>query len=179
LTVDASEVRAAMGDQHGWRRTEHSMTGLPQTLTYAESDFLPVVTTNTTRGHLNPLVFDWEDAPMGDVVVVNVQWKNNAVGVRNPVTWNAVLPPDSTSVTFPLFDDLLAIATSRPDNWDGQVLRTYFDSDRYDGFDALLSDGLNVEHASYAVPVLVAPTSTPVRTTFAYGCDCAYDHRRD
>jgi len=179
LTVDASEVTAAIVSEQGWRTTTHTATGLPQAVTYTASDFLPVVTTNTTRGRLDPLAFDWQPASVGDALVLDAQWQNNAVGVRNPIMWNAVLPPDSATVTFPILDGALAVATSRPDPWNGNVILRYYDSDRYDGFDAVISDGLHVEDAASGLPVLVAPTSTPVRTADAYGCDCDYDHRRD
>ena len=134
LIVDSSEVTAEVAGSQGGRRITRTMMGLPQTLTYAESDFLPGVTTNTSRGRLDPLTFDWQAASVGDVLVVNATWQNKAVGVRKPVVWKAVLPPDATSVTFPSFDDALAAATSRPD-----ILLRYVDSDRYDGFEALLS----------------------------------------
>lgn len=170
LAIDATQATATLSDSPFVRTTARRIEGLPQSLTYAESDFLPRVTPRTTLKTLYPLTFGWQPASTGDAFHLDASWQNDAVGPHNTVRWSVFLPPDSSNVTFPLVDGALAAATSRTEIASRDVTTSYIDSDDHDGFTELMRDGLQLR-GEYSSPVELA--ASPVRTTSVPGCECS------
>lgn len=152
LIADTTRVTASIAGDQGSRVTVRDFNGVPQALTFTETDFLPPIAPSLTLSSLNPLSLRWEPTPLGDAVNVQASWNADGVGTRNATVWDAVLPPESTTVTFPVLVDALAIATSRAEVQRDYVSLRYLDDEAYDGFAPLAAAGLRVGDTDTPVP---------------------------
>lgn len=152
LVVDATQVAARIHGDQGERLTIRDFDGVPDAVTFAEADFLTEVAPTITLASLNPLSLRWDETRLGDAVDLHATWKADGVNERGGTVWDAILPPEATTITFPAFVDELAIATSRGTIESDHVLLQYVDSPAYDGFAALAADGVRVLDEYVHVP---------------------------
>jgi hypothetical protein len=97
LVADRSLAHATLGDAHTGQTTTQYLAGLPTSIAFTTSDFLPQATTQLSRAQL---AFTWTAFSVGDLVNLHATWPN--------VTWDAVLALGSTQVAFPTLDSDLA-----------------------------------------------------------------------
>ena len=119
VTVDA--------DLAGTRHTTRYVSMPPASIDITDSDFLPPIDVSLADG------YSWTPSDLGDAVALHAEWDTaNVTAVVPPgphhVTWDAVLPPDASTVAFP------------PVGWTpitpSLVLR-YVDSSALDGFPSM------------------------------------------
>lgn len=84
----------------GARHTTRYLATPPASLDFADADFLPALTATLADG------YTWTPMALGDAVDLRADWDiATAIAVVPPgphhVTWNAVLPPDASTVAFP------------------------------------------------------------------------------
>jgi hypothetical protein len=135
IIVDAD---VSQGAQH----TTRWIPMTPAMVSITDADFLAPIETSLAAG------YSWTAANLGDAVDLHAAWDTDA-GARpavptgpHHVTWDAVLPPDATSVAFPPVG--VVNAPAAPD-----LALRYVDSSLLDGFPAMEI------HADTIVPPVV------------------------
>lgn len=112
----------------------------PSMITITEDDFLPPIDASLAPG------FTWTPENLGDAVDLRAQWDGH-------VTWDAVLPPDASTVAFPPTSQV--VLPAEPD-----LALRYVDSSAIEGFPA------TEVHADTAVPPVA---DGQIRITQAHG----------
>ena len=125
LMFDHIIIDADIGS--GARHTTRFVPTPPASIDFADTDFLPAITGSLAAG------YTWTPSALGDAVDVRLDWDTSSGAAVVPtgphhVTWDAVLPPDASTVAFPP----VGFSPMTPD----AVLR-YVDSSAIDGFPAL------------------------------------------
>jgi len=158
FTTAAGQVPAGLmfdrivvdADLAGVRHTTRFLSTVPASIDIADSDFLAPIDASLMTGYA------WTPSDLGDAVDLRATWDTAAGSAVVPpgphlVTWDAVLPPDASTVAFPPvgFDPVM------PD----LVLR-YVDSSVLAGFPAMEI------HSDTAVPPV---TDGQIRITQATG----------
>jgi hypothetical protein len=174
LVVDAARVTAALAGTGTARVTTRELAGAPAAIQLAASDFLPPIEITAALTRLVPTSLRWDAAGLGDAVNLHVTWQVAGALAAVPtgphrVIWDAVLPPDATSVTLPAFDDELAAAIAPTAIEPVDVLVRYVDSDELDGFDALIAAGVHAEDTVQASTIAPRPRQGQLRTSHAIG----------
>ncbi|HEX7700124.1 MAG TPA: hypothetical protein VF403_05370, partial [Kofleriaceae bacterium] len=128
--------------------TTQFTAGLPASIAFAASDFLPAATTHLTRAQST---FSWTAFGVGDLTNLHASWLT--------FTWDAVLPPDATTIGFPdpnigLPADAVMTTLRAVDGPDTQ------------GFDDVQTAGLRIQGPTGAT-IVPPPTAGEVRETSA------------
>jgi hypothetical protein len=150
LVIDSTRVVAVLVGNRGTRSIARTVDGIPETLSFSDTDYLPLVEPTATPSSFDPLALRWDAAAIGDAVDLRLSWNSSELEPR-AVSWRAVLPPDATSVTLPAFVGDLAAATSRAQPKPDSITLSYVDSPSHDGFAAFLADGVDVTYDASAV----------------------------
>ncbi|MEO8841132.1 MAG: hypothetical protein ABI591_17625 [Kofleriaceae bacterium] len=86
LTSDQTRVHATVANS----TTTQFTAGLPASIAFVAGDFLPPATTHLTR---TSSAYAWTAFGIGDLTNLHVAWSS--------ISWDAVLPPDASSISFP------------------------------------------------------------------------------
>jgi hypothetical protein len=134
----------------GARHTTRYLPMPPASIDFADSDFLPAITSSLADG------YSWTPAALGDAVDLRADWDTQSGAAVVPpgphhVTWDAILPPDTATVAFPP----VGFSPMTPD-----VLLRYVDSSAIDGFPTM------EVHSDTSVPPV---TDGQIRITQAAG----------
>jgi hypothetical protein len=136
----------------GARHTTRYFSTPPASIDFADSDFLPAITSSLAAG------YTWTPASLGDAVDLRLDWDATPSGSANVVPtvpqhfiWDAVMPPDTAMVAFPP----VGFTPTTPN----AVLR-YVDSSAIDGFPSM------EVHSETTVPPV---TDGQIRITQAAG----------
>ena len=167
LVVDAAEVHAAIANGSIVQRTTREIASAPTTLEFGAADFLPPIAPSLALASETPstLALTWTAAsPGGSAVDAHLTWM---VGTT-AVVWDAVLPPDSTSVVFPPADPTLAALVLPPAATPTALLR-YVDGPAASSFDDVLAAGIYADDASAPPTVVPKPTDGQIRESDAMG----------
>jgi hypothetical protein len=156
LPVDLVRVNATLEDPDGstrrWMRKNVSVQ-LPMDLPspvgvdVIPTDFLPTIDEgNASFVDRDRLAVQWtpEVEVPSDAVTLTVQWYGG-IGREN-MRWRAVLPPESTGVTFPqIVDDGLRLPDWNDASHPVSTQRAHIDGDTVGGYVDLLNLGLEVD----------------------------------
>ena len=83
--------------------------------------------------------------------------------------WEAVLPTDVTTLTFPSFGDDFAKQLSPTSVVPLDTVLRHIDSSDLDGFDALVAAGIHAEDKLSLNRIAPRPTSGQIRTSYVFG----------
>lgn len=144
LASDQTRVHAVVANT----TTTQFTAGLPSSISFAASDFLPAATTQLTRVQS---AFSWTAFGVGDLTNLHASWST--------YTWDAVLAPDATTIGFP--DPNVGLPT------DGvtATLRA-IDGPDSASFDDVQAAGLRIQGPTDAT-IIAPPAAGEVRETSA------------
>jgi len=144
LVSDQTRVHAVAANT----TTTQFIAGLPTSIAFAASDFLPAATTQLTRAQST---FSWTAFGVGDLTNLHAAWST--------FTWDAVLPPDATTIGFP--DPNIAV----PADGVTTSLRA-IDGPDTASFDEVQTAGIRIQGPTGAT-IVPPPTAGEVRETNA------------
>jgi hypothetical protein len=144
LVSDQTRVHAVAANT----TTTQFTAGLPASIAFAASDFLPATTAQLTR---TQSTFSWTAFGVGDLTNLHAAW--------SMFTWDAVLPPDSTTIGFP--DPSIAV----PADGVTTSLRA-IDGPDTQSFDDVQAAGIRIQGPTGAT-IVPPPTAGEVRETNA------------
>ena len=110
LVADASRVRAQVGFTTAAQTTTAYIAGLPDSVAFPATAFLPAATTRVALHDRAKLAFSWDALAIGDVVDFHAIWMPGT----QVILWDVVLPPDASAVAFPQLDPDLAAILAPP-----------------------------------------------------------------
>jgi hypothetical protein len=128
--------------------TTQFTAGLPTSIAFAASDFLPAATTQLARAQST---FSWTAFGVGDLTNLHAAWPM--------FTWDVVLPPDATTIGFP--DPNIAV----PADGVSTVLRA-IDGPDTASFDEVQAAGIRIQ-APTGATIVPPPTAGEVKETSA------------
>jgi len=144
LVSDQTRVHAVAANT----TTTQFTAGLPASIAFAASDFLPAATTQLARAQS---MFSWTAFGVGDLVNLHAAWST--------FTWDAVLPPDATTIGFP--DPNIAV----PADGVTTSLRA-IDGPDTASFDDVQAGGIRIQGPTGAT-IVPPPTAGEVKETSA------------
>ncbi len=103
LVAESSRVQAQVGFTTAGQTTTRIVPGVPDSIAFAASDFMPALDTHVALRDRAKLVFAWTAPAVGDVLDFEASWMPAAKQIR----WDAVLPPDADQIAFPVLDAAL------------------------------------------------------------------------
>lgn len=159
LPFDSVRVRA--GNPDSSRFVQLVVPGVLNTVQLMPDDFLPAVVPGFSLLQRSPLAVAWDSTQTSDAVRVEVAWQSG----ETHMFWTAVLPADTSELTFPqLTDEGIQLPVPGDLSHPVSVQRTYVDADEVEGFDAVLAGGLYLVHVD-GTSTTLAPTSRRIRST--------------
>jgi hypothetical protein len=144
LVSDQTRVHAVAANT----TTTQFTAGLPASIAFAASDFLPAATTHLTRAQST---FSWTAFGVGDLTNLHAAWSTFA--------WDVVLPPEATTIGFP--DPNIVV----PADGVTTSLRA-IDGPDTQGFDEVQAAGIRIQGPTGAT-IVPPPTAGEVRETNA------------
>jgi hypothetical protein len=105
LSSDETRIHATLGTSFSTQYTP----GLPTAISFAATDFLPPTTTALAQSQT---AFSWPVFGVGDLTHLHAAWTAGSTHV----TWDVVLDPSATAVTFPVLDSDLVDQVGSPVN---------------------------------------------------------------
>lgn len=163
LQVDSTSVHAAMPSAHGAVITTTTSSGVPTSVVLAADDFLPpldVVPAMPTLMHA-----EWGASPSGgDALNLHASWTN-----VQRVVWDAILPPDATSVTLPDLGGDYGAAINPTSILPTDIVLRAIDSSALDGFAAVRAAGIRAEETLQVSPIVDETVGGQVRVAQSIG----------
>jgi hypothetical protein len=144
LVSDQTRVHAVVANT----TTTQFTAGLPASIAFTASDFLPAATTQLTR---TQATLSWPAFGVGDVTHLHAAWSG--------FTWDVVLPPDATTIAFP------DVSTALPASGFATTLRA-IDGPDTASFDEVQAAGIRIQGPTGAT-IVPPPTAGEVRETNA------------
>jgi hypothetical protein len=166
--VDATTIQAVIPASGGARVTTREVSGTPASIALADSDFLTALEPTLTQ-HAGPFGAGWAASATGaDAVNLHASWEVGTIDTHR-VVWEAVLPPDSTGVAFPLVGGALAELVAPEVVHPTDVVLRHVDSSELDGFAALHAIGLHAEERLQINSIAPRPVDGQLRTAHVLG----------
>ena len=165
LQVDTVAITATLGDATASQAAVRRTTGVPASIELGAADFLAPIAPSLALqvDPQAPVALHWKASGAGaDATDVHVAWQT----AGRPVTWDAVLPLDATSIHFPAIDDPAVTGPIEPPDAAPTARLRYIDASDLDGFDALVAAGLDLTEPS-APTIATPPQDGEIRTTEA------------
>ena len=176
LVVDQTSIEATIPAAHGARITTRTVAGTPSTITLADSDFLPALESVPAAPTVTPTTIEWAAAGTGgDALHVHATWtvavKVSSVVPPGPhlVVWDAIVPPDATSVTLPRLDGDLQTTIAPSGIAPSDLVLRAIDSSALDGLAALVAAGIHAEETMQPAAIVEPPLDGEVRVTQSVG----------
>ena len=111
FTVDSSTVTARLGFATLGEITTRTAPGTPTAIAFGPDDFLPELASVVLLDDRATLAIRWSAAGFAvDSFDLHVTWQPGA----QPITWDALLPPDADHARFPTLDSDLALQIELP-----------------------------------------------------------------
>ncbi len=165
LDADASTVTATIGTPPLTQISTLYAPGTPMTIALGPADFLPQLDATVSLADPSTFAIEWTGTadPAADAFDLRLGWQ----GTTAQIVWDAVLPPDSTHVTFA--HDLSGVANP-PSSTAGvaSALRE-LDSSDLTGFDALQAADIFVLDPVNPSLIVTKPGNGEIRTSTASG----------
>lgn len=163
LTVDRVAITATLGDATASQVALRRTAGLPTSIALGAADFLPPIAPSLAQHDPQALALHWAATDVGaDATDLHVAWQT----AGRAVTWDAVLPPDATSIQFPAIDDPAIDGLIAPPDGAVTVRLRELDTNALAGFDALVGAGIDLSNPS-APTIAPLPAGGEIRTTEA------------
>lgn len=171
LNVESTAIRGSLPIAGGAVVTTREVMGTPPAIAFGADDFLPPLGTNIAQKTLSPFTVEWPAAADtgADAAHVHASWALDTASRPRRVIWDAVLPTDATSATFPAFEGELADVLSPIAVTPLDIVLRHVDSSELDGFDALVAAGLHAEDKQAPSRIVPRPTDGQVRTSYVFG----------
>ena len=163
LQVDTVAITATLGDATASQAALRRTTGVPASIELGAADFLAPIAPSLVLevDPQAPVALHWKASGAGaDATDVHVAWQT----AGRPVTWDAVLPLDATSIHFPSIDDPAVTGLVEPPDAAPTARLRYIDASDLDGFDALVAAGLDLTEPS-APTIATPPQDGEIRTS--------------
>ncbi|NVB82832.1 MAG: hypothetical protein HOV81_30925 [Kofleriaceae bacterium] len=171
LDVDTTTVQGSLPIAGGAVLTTREVMGTPTAIAFGAGDFLPPLDTNIAQKKLSPFTVEWAAAAEtgADAANVHASWELDTAARPRRVIWEAVLPTDATSATFPAFEGELADLLSPIAVVPLDLVLRHVDSSELDGFDALVAAGLHAEDKQTLNRIVPRATEGQIRTSYVFG----------
>lgn len=155
LAIDSAILRATIATGASSQITTYYFAGAPAAIAIAAGDFLPAITPSLAFD-ASTTTFTWTaSAVPADAGDLRLDWD---AGSRH-ISWDAVLPPDVTTVTLPMFGGDLAAMIPSPSSPPDPILRYVVAATGPAGFDALLAAGLRIDTNTIVAPPIAGNLS--------------------
>lgn len=172
LAIDETRIDASIAGTGFARITSRYVAGVPTSIAFSGSDFLPAFDLATEITSMSPLAMRWDPAGADvDVVHLRAEWgalSATVVPGSARIVWDAALPPEMTEVSLPaLTGDLATTISGTPDPV-GIVLR-HIDSSEVSDFAAAQAAGIHVEDTMQASTIVPRPVTGQIRVAHTIG----------